>query len=286
MWASRIVLESLIHESSVFITLTYALDRMTFVSHKETGSLATLVPKDVCDWIKRLRKRVYPGKLRYFLVGEYGDVSKLPHYHVALFGYPRCDRFVSEFSRDTGDCCGPCNLIRDTWGKGRVDSRVLCLETANYIAGYTVKKMTRVDDDRLEGRHPEFARMSSVPGIGRDALWDIGSEVLHYEGSFVAGDVPAGIRRGRGQMPLGRYLRRELRKIVGRDAGAPQVTLDAMAEEMRPVWDVAKSLAQEAPAIVRKEIEAAHFVETLNSVNAGRHAQLDWRQANLGRKKL
>ena len=78
IWTHRVLLEAIKSSESSFITLTYDDENLP-----ENGSLC---PSHVRDWLKRIRKKVEPRKLRYFLVGEYGDETKRPHYHVALFG--------------------------------------------------------------------------------------------------------------------------------------------------------------------------------------------------------
>ena len=72
-WTHRIMLEAMCHGDNAFVTLTY-----------EDDNVRSLVPKDPQDWLKRIRKAVEPLRLRYYLVGEYGDISERPHYHVAL----------------------------------------------------------------------------------------------------------------------------------------------------------------------------------------------------------
>jgi hypothetical protein len=274
MWCHRIMLESFLQKDNAFVTLTYADDHLP----KSSGSLATLNARDVQLWLKRLRKVVRSTRIRYFLVGEYGDVTERPHYHAALFGFPACAYGRSMFSRVNSNCCVACNTIRDTWKLGHVCVSGLGYESASYISGYVVKKLTRSDDVRLKGRVPEFARMSSCPGIGRDALHEVGSEVLRYDVNGKLGDVPTGLRHGRRVLPLGRYLRRQLRVICGEAEGAPQVTLDEMAEKVRPMYEAASLVAREAPAVVRKEVEAAQFAQNLVDEAEGAVARLKARE--------
>ena len=119
------------------------------------------------------------------------------------------------------------------WRKGRIHVGSLTVESAHYIAGYVTKKMTDADDRRLEGRPPEFARMSLKPGIGAGAVSDIASTVLTHDLS-VDGDVPVTLRSGGKVKPLGRYLVRRLRKECGRAEGAPASKL-AASEELQEV---------------------------------------------------
>ena len=87
IWTFRILLESMVHSHNSFLTLTY--------DEKHLPEGGTLVPRDAQLFIKRLRNnfwdfhtrcRLPVPKLRYYLVGEYGDNTWRPHYHLALFG--------------------------------------------------------------------------------------------------------------------------------------------------------------------------------------------------------
>lgn len=106
----------------------------------------------------------------------------------------------------------------------------LGIKSANYIAGYVTKKMTHASDIRLGGRHPEFARMSLRPGIGAHAMHDVASEILRYG---LKGDVPCGLRHGASVHPLGKYLRRYLRVLCGRDEKAPAEALQTLSNQMQ-----------------------------------------------------
>lgn len=223
MWTFRMVLETLKHGDSSFLTLTYD------DNHLPAGG--TLVPRDAQLFIKRLRKALDPIKIRYFLVGEYGDTSNRPHYHAALFGVP--------LSAD--------KIVQEAWGKGHVMLGDLNLHSAQYIAGYTVKKMTQKEDVRLNGRHPEFARMSLRPGIGALAVEDIYNALRNPHGIkelLTTGDVPLSLKMGNKTLPLGRYIRRKLRarlgiynENTGEIGSVPQTVLDSYKNELQTLYE-------------------------------------------------
>ena len=98
--------------------------------------------------------------------------------------------------------------------------------------------MTAVDDRRLEGRYPEFARMSLRPGLGHSAMHEVASQLMKYNLEDLE-DVPGSLRHGSRIMPLGPYLQRTLRKMVGRDEKTPESVLEKYAEEMRLVREAA-----------------------------------------------
>lgn len=220
------MLEAMQYECNAFVTLTYDEEHSP-----NDGSVNTT---DYRAWLKRLRDRVSPSRFRFVVVGEYGDRSERPHYHAALFGFRSCLYGQSRYSKTRDKCCYWCELVRDTWQKGNVYLGTLETSSAQYLAGYVTKKMTSKDDPRLLGRHPEFARMSLKPGIGHSALWEIADALMRIEldRAFPNDDVPAQLAHGKKLLPLGRYLRRNLRQMVGKDAKISQAAFDALSQEL------------------------------------------------------
>lgn len=233
MWTHRLMLERLCHRDACFVTLTYDDEHLP-----EGGSL---VKKDLQDWLKRFRRLVEPVKIRFYAVGEYGDRGGRPHYHVFLYGVAPT---VSA-------------KVHASWGKGLVHVGTVTHDSASYISGYTVKKMTAADDPRLEGKAPEFCRMSLRPGIGADAMWDVASTLLELDRS---GDVPQGLVHGRRNMPLGRYLRNLLRVRTGRNEGGVKEDQIARSEEMRSLWNDYEALKMEGKTSLK-------FSEYLSSLD-------------------
>lgn len=253
------MLEMTDHEESSFVTLTYADDKLP-----EGGNL---VPKDLQDWLKRIRKAVEPKRLRYFACGEYGDRTWRPHYHVALFGYPSCLRGGTQRFRDGRVCCSPCDLLGRSWGLGFVFNGRLEMSSAQYVAGYVVKKMTAEKDERLQGRHPEFCRMSMKPGLGAGAMDEVASVLMQFDLVDTQGDVPSALRHGGRLMPLGRYLRRKLREKVGRDPAAPAVVQAELENSLRPVYEACRVVAPNN-ADLRRALFSA-FLAELDEGRAG-----------------
>lgn len=233
------MLEALEHKDNCFVTLTYSEDDVP-----RCGSgVMTLEPAHLRNFLKSLRKALWSGyqqRIRFYAVGEYGDESWRPHYHLALFGVRclrgRTLRRVETRSRPLAvQCCPVCQLVSETWGKGDIDIGELETGSAQYLAGYVTKKMTRNDDPRLEGRWPEFTRMSLKPGIGAGAMHDVASVLLALDLDDRSDDVPSSLRHGSRLLPLGRYLRRRLRTLIGRDANAPAEALKVLEAELLPL---------------------------------------------------
>lgn len=254
-WAHRIMLEAELHGDNAFLTLTYADEHL----HVLPNGRATLVANDVKDWLKRLRKKIEPTRVRYFLVGEYGEETQRPHYHAALFGFPRCSRGTTGFGLSNPSwerCCASCQLVGTTWGKGKVYVGNLEADSAQYVAGYVLKKMTRWDDPRLDCRDPEFARMSLKPGIGADFMQKVASTFLAFNLDQTQVDVPSTLRIGKKHWPLGRYLTRKLRMAVGRDPKTPEETINKVQQEMLPVRKAAFEASENFEAALAKKMKA------------------------------
>lgn len=207
LWTHRLMLESMMHKDSAFITLTYNNDNLPINN--------SLIPADLQKWQKNLRYHA-DIPLRFFSVGEYGDKTHRPHYHAAVFGFPSC-------SNGRHDCpCTSCATLRASWDKGFVYNGTLTKDSAQYIAGYVTKKMTNKNDPKvqewLNGRHPEFARMSNRPGIGAPAL-DLIQDMLETDHGCdllaELNDVPDLIKISGTEMILGSYLKNKLRKQMG-----------------------------------------------------------------------
>lgn len=235
------MLEAGLHGDNAFATLTYR-DKHGPVHPAMPNHLVqrTLVPRDAQLFLKRYRDKIAPLKLRFFLVGEYGDETERPHYHVLFFGIPGCSTpdpitNCTRYSRRGFQCCDNCALLLSAWKHGNAyfNSGGITPELAAYISGYTTKKMTRADDERLDGRYPEFARMSRNPGLGSDAMHEVGSVFLATRGPDDA--VPSALRTGGRHLPLGRTLGSRLRAIVGRAErdGDRQVQLQRMRIETK-----------------------------------------------------
>lgn len=201
MWTHRILLETLMHKQSCFVTLTYDDEHVP-----KDGSL---VPADYKNWLKKFRKAVYPSKVRYFLVGEYGENNARPHFHLALFGFPGCYRGRTDHR--LSNCCPSCTIIKKTWGNGSVDIGELNAKSAAYVGGYVTKKFN-VPDAEYEafGLIPEFARMSLKPGIGADAM----VEVARVLKKSLVDEIPTVLRHEGKKLPLGRYLRGKIREFL------------------------------------------------------------------------
>lgn len=236
VWAHRIMLEAAQYESNAFFTLTY--------SDEHLPSTGSLVPEHCQLWLKRLRKACEPDRFRFYLVGEYDDGWR-PHYHGALFNFLSCRYGQSQYGNLRSRCCDRCELVRETWGKGFIHLGTVEKSSAGYLAKYVVKSMTRCDDERLQGRHPEFMRSSRRRGLGYSGLWELADVLMKYDLDTKLDDVPSMLRHGMSKQVMGRYLTQNLRKMVGKDEKAPQAALDRVSSELQPLREAAKQDAND-----------------------------------------
>ena len=223
LWTHRLMLENLCHSASAFVTLTYADDTLP----KDWS----LRPVDFQLFMKRIRERVAPMKLRFYGVGEYGDKTERPHYHILLFGYQTCLRGQSLYTKESDRCCSQCDRVRDAWGLGHVGLGSVTHQSVRYVCGYMIKNMRHRHDHRLNGREPEFSRKSNRPGIGYGALREVTETILEF-GLERSEKVPTHLRHGAIKRPLGRYLR-------GKIADMLQMDKSSVDEEVQALWDSA-----------------------------------------------
>lgn len=151
-WATRLRIEDRYAVSSYFITLTYSDNNLKMVDIPNMNgeiiyTVASLVKDDVQLFMKRLRKGT-KDKLKYYLVGEYGEKTFRPHYHMLLFGLNKTGVRLQKY-------------LLDKWNKGQIDIGQVNPASIRYITNYMVTK-TQFKNDFIE---PPFAHMSK--GLGK-----------------------------------------------------------------------------------------------------------------------
>lgn len=169
-WTLRILHEQKAHGgvNCHFLTLTFDDDHLP-----KPPSI------DVEHWqlfAKRVRNTL--GPFRFFMCGEYGDLTGRPHYHAIVFGLviPDLKWWTTRKQMDVYTS----EKLEALWGQGRIEIGSVTAQSANYVARYSLKKVTGdpaslhyrwVDPDTGEEHElqPEFCNMSRRPGIG--ATW-------------------------------------------------------------------------------------------------------------------
>lgn len=173
-WATRCLHEASLYEQNSFITLTY--------NDKNLPAEATLIKHHFQDFMKRLRKKYQPKKIRYYMCGEYGtDLNQIkhigrPHYHACLFNHDFTDKQL--YTVREGVKLYTSETLSKIWGKGFVTVGDVTFESAAYCARYIMKKITgdmadnhyvkiNYETGELYEIEPEYNDMSRRPGIGK-----------------------------------------------------------------------------------------------------------------------
>lgn len=166
-WAIRIQHEAQTALISCFLTLTYNDENIP-----EDRSVDV---REIQLFIKKLRKKIYPAKIKYFACGEYGNKktqNNRPHYHVIIMGYDFIDKRLWK-TTDSGQKIYRSNELEKIWTKGYSSIGEVTFQSAAYVARYTLKKTKdkkgyeHVDTDtgEINDLKPEFLTMSQ--GIGK-----------------------------------------------------------------------------------------------------------------------
>lgn len=145
-WVGRLILESKRHAFSRFITLTYKDDP------------GILDYRDFELFMKRYREK--HGKVRFFVVGEYGGRNARGHYHAILFGH-------------APECVGHSLSLREVWQLGYCYDGTVTPASISYVSGYCFK------ENYSPGKMP-FVQMSRKPGIGMESIAEMGKRLSTY----------------------------------------------------------------------------------------------------------
>lgn len=132
-WGIRCYHESLLHEQSSLLTLTY--------SDQNIPADGKIQRDHLSGFLKRLRTWLDQEKLRFFACGEYGEHTHRPHYHVLIFGQDfRANERVLDLK---GGYASP--IIDGLWDAGHHHLFNLDAGGCFYVAGYESKKLTQPD---------------------------------------------------------------------------------------------------------------------------------------------
>ncbi|WNK14466.1 MAG: replication initiator protein [Microvirus sp.] len=166
-WAVRMTHEKSLHRNNCFITLTY--------SNENLPNGANLKVEDFQKFMKRLRKKFYPEKIRFFHCGEYGENLYRPHYHAILFGIDFTDKY--HWTTINEQKYYRSQTLETLWPQGQSMIGDVTWQSAAYVARYITKKVTGKnaeghyryfvnENNEYEMQKPEYTTMSRRPGIG------------------------------------------------------------------------------------------------------------------------
>lgn len=184
-WAVRITHEAQLWEASSFITLTY--------DDKNLPEHSSLNYSHMQNFWRRLKRRL--GALRYYYVGEYGDLTQRPHYHACVFGHAFIEGRRLLRRSPTHLWTSP--LLEEAWGLGHVSVGALTFETARYTASYVTKKLrsrqTYMWADPITGELKPLVQprafASKHPAIGAAWLDKYGKYVYDHDHVVINGQA-------------------------------------------------------------------------------------------------
>ena len=196
-WTCRLLAELRDCYSAYFITLTYDNEHLTYAD-----DTAVLIKRDVQLFFKRLRKLiskhpdynkdVYP--LKYVCVGEYGDNTDRPHYHICIYNLP--------YKQDELE-----DVIKKCWSNGEMFKvGTLTSRSAMYTFKY-VLKLHGEDENPYRAEFKTFLLASK--GVGSSWLT---KENIEYIKRGKPPDDYNLVSIDKNQYSLPRYFRKKIKK--------------------------------------------------------------------------
>lgn len=187
-WAIRMSHEAQLYDLNSFITLTYDDEHLPadYGVHLRHWQLFNY----------RLRKSLYPKKIRFYACGEYGEQTLRPHYHAIIFNHSFTPKTL--WSKNRGHPLYTSPQLSKLWAYGQSTFGSVTFDSAAYVAAYVTKKITgepavahytRVHplSGKIHQVSPEFAVMSRRPGLGQGWLAKFKSDVYPSDEVIING---------------------------------------------------------------------------------------------------
>lgn len=183
----RVLHETVMHDESCFVTLTYSDDCVP--------PSYSVSKRDFQLCMKRIRKEFGSG-IKYLAVGEYSDPPAWrPHYHAIFAGLGFPDR--KRWRDANGYRVYRSAALERLWPYGLSEIGSVTSQSAGYVARYCMKKLTgELADDYylrlspIDGAmhrvEPEFALSSRRPALGLSWLRTFKADV--FPSNFVVVD--------------------------------------------------------------------------------------------------
>lgn len=180
-WIFRLSEELKHSKLAFFVTYTYDDQHIPIIETSDGRFVQSVKKRDFQLYLKRLRKRLEPQSLRYYVCSEYGEHTFRPHYHAIMF---------YNGARDFR------NLLALDWTFGFISIGSVTTSSIAYTTKYVLKGSTTPP-----GACEPFCLSSRNPAIGLCYL-DLSTELYHMNHDFVTLD-------GR-KLSMPRYLRDKL----------------------------------------------------------------------------
>lgn len=181
-WAVRCVHEAQMYEKNSFITLTYS---------DENLKNPKLVYSDFQKFMKKLRK-TQNDPVGMFVTGEYGELTKRPHWHAIVFNW-RPNDCVPKYKNIRGDQVYSSATLDKLWSNGIAELGSVTFESAGYCARYAAKKLVHGKDN--EHDYQPISRKSSKHAIGKKWLEQFWPDVFNGGSVILRDGTAIGIPR-------------------------------------------------------------------------------------------
>lgn len=216
-WAIRCLHENQMHDESCFITLTYDDTSLPVDRSLHYPDFQLFMKRLRAHYSERQRitggstdkelrhsgtsgpdanERCPAKRIRFFMCGEYGELTARPHYHACLFGVRFNDlEIIKRLS--SGHNLYKSGILSSLWPHGHSSVGEVSFDSAAYVARYIVKKITGAraaehykyisPEGEVFVRKPEFTHMSLKPGIGAEWYKKFGCEVYPRDEVVIGG---------------------------------------------------------------------------------------------------
>lgn len=196
------------HIRSITSQLKLTNTRKGFFAHSDKPAVDKNSPSNEIDQKKgffrfpksqKFKINFRHTNLRFYMAGEYGEQTKRPHYHAAIFGYDFPDK--KHWRQTRGGPLYTSTRLDKLWRKGFTTIGELTFESAAYIARYITSKISGTSPEakakakakyeyidehgEIKQRKKEYNRMSLRPAIGATWLQKYTADV-YPEGIVIA----------------------------------------------------------------------------------------------------
>lgn len=191
-WIFRLYQEAIVSESAYFVTLTYEDEHLMY----NGDGIPSLSRWEIQTFIKKIRRenaKHTDAKLKYYIAGEYGDMTMRPHYHIIMFN------LHNELKKDIKLKDGKItDVFTQIWKKGNTTIDECNMATLTYSTKYIMKQRKHRKAFQEVQLEPPFSLMSK--GLGLNWLTPEMKRKIHNEVQLFA--TFNGIK-----IPLPRYFR-------------------------------------------------------------------------------
>jgi len=216
-WSFRIQLEMDYYggpESCAFVTLTY--------NDEHLPEDRSVFKEEIQLYLKRLRERLKGRDIKYYAIGDYGELEKRAHYHLIIMNVDGADR-----ADNLGRLKRKEAIIRTNddwyhmhmaWGKGYTDIQRPRSTggVGGYVANYLSKQSKAIEAAEKMGLAPPFRMMSKQLGLRSVVLLatkfredsNVKWPINYIEKVGTDGKIY--------KHSLGRYLRKKLHEVAGK----------------------------------------------------------------------